>query len=624
MWLRIRTDSSLVRSLSVFLSLLVFVCCGCSGLGFTSQPSDQTVYAVQTATFTAVMSGGAQVKYQWQKNGIDIPGATSSTYTTPRTSLKDNGAQFLAVATHNGATWKSNPATLTVIAGIDVPTYDYENMRIGQNTSEKILTPALVGSSAFGPVGSFKADGAVDSQPLYLSNVTIPNIGPRNVLYVATEHGTVSAFDADSANGDTSAPLWSVSTVLPGESSSDSRNCDLLTPEIGVTASPVIDRTRGAIYLIAATMDAKGNYYHRLHALDITTGRELFGGPTTVSATYPGTGADGSNGTLTFGPAQLFERASLLELNGTIYTTWSSNCDTPPYTSWVIAYSADTLQQTGVTNMVPNGGDGGIWMSGAAPAVDASGNIYIIIGNGDFGTTLNPAGFPANGNFGNCFVKISPSPQFALLDYFTPLSTVSESQSDRDFGSGGPLLLPDMEDSSGKTRHLAVAVGKDSNIYVIDRDNMGKFNSGKNNIYQEIDGQLSSGMWAKPSYFNGTVYLGAINDAIKAFPIQQAKLAQVPSSQSKHIYPYPGVVPTISANGTSNAILWAEENVNNGETSLLRALDATNLATELYNGTAYQATSGQTTSHKFVVPVVANGKVYVATANGVAVFGQLP
>lgn len=623
MWLRVYPHS-LAGVLSAFLILLVFICSGCAGTPvITRQPADQVVYATQTATFAVGSNGGAQVQYQWQKNGADIPDATSSTYTTPRTTVSDNGTQFAVLVTASGKASKSNPATLTVYAGIDVPTYDYENMRMGQNTSEKILTPTLVSSSSFGSLGMFKVDGLVDSQPLYLSDVTIPNVGPRNVLYVATEHGTVFAFDADSAGG--SITLWSASTWLPGETSSDSRNCDLLKPEIGITSTPVIDRSRNAIYVVAATVDAKGNYYHRLHALDITTGKELFGGPITISATYPGTGDNSSNGILAFDPAQYFDRASLVELNGNIYTTWSSHCDTRPYTSWVIAYSASSLQQTGVFNMVPNGSEGGIWMSGAAPAVDASGNIYFIIGNGDFDSDdLDNDGFPGEGNCGNCFVKLSSAAPFALLDYFAPMNTVSESDADKDFGSGGPLLLPDVMDSTGKTRHLAVGSGKDSNIYVLDRDNMGKFSASSNNIYQEIDGQLAGGVWAKPSYFNGTVYYGAVYDSIKAFPIQQAKLAQVPSSQSKFVFPYPGVTPTISANGTSNAIVWAVEHANNGSLTRLHALDATNLANELFVGTSYQDPSGAPSDNKFLVPVVANGKVYIGTPNSVAVFGTLP
>jgi hypothetical protein len=286
-----------------------------------------------------------------------------------------------------------------------------------------------------------------------------------------------------------------------------------------------------------------------------------------------------------------------------------------------MSYSADTLKQTAVLNLVPNGNEGGIWMSGAAPAADAAGNIYFIIGNGDFDTTTDANGFPANSNCGNCFAKISSGATLKLLDYFTPLNTVSESNGDADFGSGGPLLLPDVVDATGKTRHLAVGSGKDANIYVVDRDNLGKFNASKDNIYQQINGQLNGGVWAKPSYFNGTVYYGAVNDTIKAFPIVSGKLATMPSSQSAHQFGYPGAAPSISANGAANGIVWVVEN---GGTAVLHAYDATNLTTELYNSN--QAANGrdQFSGNKFITPVVANGKVYVGTPNSVAVFGLLP
>jgi len=299
---------------------------------------------------------------------------------------------------------------------------------------------------------------------------------------------------------------------------------------------------------------------------------------------------------------------------------WASHCDFSPYTGWVIAYSADTLAQTSVLNLVPNGSEGAIWMAGAAPAADASGNIYTILGNGDFDTTLNASGFPTNENCGNCFAKISSTAPMTLLDYFTPLNTVSESNGDVDFGSGGPLLLPDLVDGTGKTRHLAVGSGKDANIYVLDRDNMGKFNGNVDNIYQLISGQLSGGEYAKPSYFNNTVYYGAVNDAIKAFPITNAMLATSPSSRSAHSFGYPGAAPSISASGTTNGIVWVVEN---SSPAVLHAYDATNLATELYNSN--QAANGrdQFSSNKFITPMVANGKVYVGTSKSVAVFGLL-
>jgi hypothetical protein len=513
-----------------------------------------------------------------------------------------------------------NPSPMPTPSSIDVTTYHYDNLRTGQNLSETTLTPANVNQSKFGKLGELMVDGKVDGQPLYLSQVAIPGVGTKNVLYVVTEHGSVFAFDADNVRGTSAKPLWQISTQLPGEGPSDVRGCSQVTPEIGITSTPVIDRTRGAIYVVAVSKNASGNYFHRLHALDLASGKELFGGPTTITATFPGNGAGSSNGSVIFDPAQYNERPGLLELNGTIFTTWGSHCDIGAYTSWMMAFSADTLKQTNVLNLVPNGNDGGTWMSGAAPAADSAGNIFFIIGNGTFDTSLNASGFPSQGDCGNCYVKVSSTAPLKLLDYFTPLNTVAESNVDEDLGSGGPLLLPDVTDASGKTRHLAVGSGKDAIIYVLDRDNMGKFSSTQNNIYQQISGQLASGEYGKPSYFNGTVYYGAVNDSLKAFPITAAKLATSPSSKTSIQFPYPGATPAISANGTNNGILWAVEN---GTVAVLHAYDAANLATELYNSNQATGSRDQFAGNKFITPMIANGKVFVGTPNSVAVFGLL-
>ncbi|HXY26226.1 MAG TPA: hypothetical protein VEI73_16360 [Candidatus Acidoferrum sp.] len=587
----------------------------------TTQPANQTVTAGQTATFSVTASGTAPLSYQWQMNAADIAGATSSSYTTPVTTTANSGELFRVVVSNSVGNITSNSATLTVNPGttnssVDVVTYHYDNFRSGQNLNETTLTTANVKSTTFGKKGEFSVDGLVDAQPLYLSQVSI-NGQNKNVLYVATEHGSVYAFDADSINGTTTAFLWKTSTLGSGETTSDDRGCGQVSPEIGITSTPVIDRTRNAIYVVAMSKDSNGNYFQRLHALSLSTGSELFGGPMTITATYPGTGDNSSGGNVVFDPKQYKERPGLLQIGGTIYTTWSSHCDDRPYTSWVMAFSADTLAQTSVLNLVPNGSEGGIWMAGAAPAADASGNIYFIVGNGDFDTTLNANNFPVNGNCGNCFVKLS-SGQLSLLDYFTPLNTVAESNADTDFGSGGPLLLPDMVDGNGQTRHLAVGAGKDSNIYVVDRDNMGKFNSSADNNYQVISGQIG-GVWSKPSYFNGTVYYGAVSDALKAFPVTSAQLAAAPSSQTSHTFGYPGTTPSISANGTNNGIVWAVDNA-----GILFAYDATNLTTELYDSNQAANNRDSFSGNKFITPVVVNGKVYVGTPNSVAVFGLLP
>ena len=588
----------------------------------TTQPTSATVAVGQTVTFTVVASGTAPLTYQWQKNGSAISGATSSSYTTPATTNADNGEQFNVVVSNSVGSVTSNTVTLTIgsssNSAMDVVTYHYDNLRTGQNVKETTLTPANVNVNSFGKLGEFSVDGHVDAQPLLLSGLTIPSKGTKNVLYVVTEHDSVYAFDADSITSSGGTVLWQVSVLPSGETTSDDHGCSQITPEIGITSTPVIDRGRNAIYVVAMSKDSNGNYYQRIHALDLTTGSELFGGPKAIQASYPGSGDNSSGGNVVFDPKQYAERAGLLEVGANIYTTWTSHCDDRPYTSWIMVYNADTLAQSGILNLDPNGEGAAIWMAGAAPGADASGNVYFITGNGDFDTTLNSGGFPSNGDCGNCFAKLSPASSPTLLDYFTPFNTVSESNSDTDFGSGGELLLPDIVDGNGATRHLGVGSGKDGNIYVVDRDNMGKFNSSKNNSYQVITGQLAGGVFSKPSYFNGTVYYGAVGDAIKAFPITNGLLATAPASRSVHTFTYPGATPVISASGTSNGIVWVVEN---SSPAVLHAYDATNLANELYNSSQASGGKDNFSNNKFITPMVANGKVYVGTSSSVAVFG---
>ena len=367
---------------------------------------------------------------------------------------------------------------------VSVLTYHNDNMRTGQNTQETALTTANVNSASFGKLGFYAVDGKVDAEPLYAPAESI-NGATHNVLYVVTEHDSAYAFDAD--NG---TVLWHVSALGPNETPTDKRNCSQVTPEIGITSTPVIDPKAGAhgtMYIVAASKDSSGNYHQRFHALDLTTGAEQSGSPVTVQATYPGTGAGSSNGQSTFDPKQYNERAGLLLLNGVVYLAWSSHCDINPYTGWVMGYNQNTLAQTSVLNVTPNGSEGAFWQSGDGPGADSNGNIYILDGNGTFDTALNSSGFPSKSDFGNAFLKFSTSGnKLSVADYFVMSNTIAESNADQDLGSGGELLLPDVTDASGTVRHLAVGAGKDENIYVVDRDNMGKFNPTSNNIYQEL------------------------------------------------------------------------------------------------------------------------------------------
>jgi hypothetical protein len=594
---------------------------GPTAAGISVAPMNVTITVGQSATFSVTASGTPPFTYQWFNNGADA-GTNASTYVITSATAQDTGAQIKVQVSNTLGSMTSNPVTLTVntnvvpVGNATVLTFHNDVARTGQNLNETILTPANVNSTNFGKIGFLAVDGLVDAEPLYVSSLTVSGAA-HNVVFVVTEHGSAYAFDADNLG----APLWKVSAIGAGETSSDDRGCSQVNPEIGITSTPVIDPHAGAhgvIYLVAMSKDGNGSYFQRLHALDITTGAEISGSPTTIQATYPNQG-----GTTTFDSKQYKERAALLLLNNVIYTTWASHCDDGPYTGWIIGYSQTTLKQTSVLNVTPNGSDGAIWMAGDGPAADSAGNFYFLVANGTFDTTL-ANGVPQNGDFGNAFMKISTSGNnLGVGDYFTMHNTTSESDADQDLGSGGEILLPDLKDGSGNTWQLGVGAGKDSHIYIVNRNMMGGFNTNNDSaIYQEISSNgIVGGVWATPAYFNNTVYYGAVGDSLRAFAIVNAKLVAPAGSHSSAGFAYPGTTPSISANGTSAGIVWAVEN---GSGGVLHAYDATNLGNELYNSS--QAPNGRDsfTDNKFITPMIANGKVYVGTPTGVTVFGILP
>jgi hypothetical protein len=599
---------------------------GSTAPAITSQPASETVTAGQSASFSVTATGSPTPTYQWQKNSVNIAQATSSTYTIASTATSDAGS-YQVVVTNSAGTVTSNSATLTVNAAsgsgssaptpsaLDVLTFHNDISRSGQDTNETTLTTANVVSTGFGLVGSMNVDGHVDAEPLYVQGVTIGG-ATHNVVYVATENDSLYAFDADNYT-----QLWHQSLLETNESTpstSDVYGCTQVSPQLGITATPVIDLSAGShgtIFAVAMSKDTNGNFHQRLHALDLSTGTEIDSGPAEIQATYPNSG-----GQTTFAPQQYEERAALLLLNGTIYLSWTSHCDDTPYTGWIMGYSESTLQQSTVIDVTPNGSEGAIWMAGDGPAADSSGNIYFLDANGTFDTTLTAGGFPNSGDYGNAFIKLSTSSGLAVADYFNMHNTVTESNNDQDLGSGGELLLPDLTDGSGNVHHLAIGAGKDGIIYVVNRDNMGKFNSGSDAIYQEISGALSGEVFSSPAYFNNTVYYGPYGSPVRAFPISNAMLATSSTSQSTTSYGYPGGTPSVSANGTSNGIVWVVED--SGTLGILHAYNAANLGNELYNS-SQAGSRDQFTDAKFVTPMIANGKVYVGTTSSVAVFGLL-
>ena len=511
-------------------------------------------------------------------------------------------------------------ASGSVFAGTDVLTWHNDLARTGLNRREWILRPDNVNAMDFGKLFVANLDGQVYAQPLIVSGLDVPSWGVYNVVYVVTEHNSVYSIDAD-----TGFLLWRVSLLRAGETPADTDECDPITPEVGITATPVIDRTigpHGTMYVVTVSKDAAGHYYQRLHALDLTTGTEQFGGPVEVIASYPGTGDNSSNGNVIFDPAQYYERAALALSNGIVFTTWASRHDCRPYTSWVIGYDAHTLQQVRVLNLTPNGYQGGIWQSAAAPAIDPNGFLYVALGNGKFETNLDASGFPNQGDFGNCLVKLSPANNsLGVADYWTMFNNPQESMLDYDLGSSGPVVLPDLTDGNGTRRRLVVVAGKDEHIYIADRDNMGKYNPNANvTLYQELSGSLGAFNFSTPAFFNGWLYFGAVRDVLRAFSFTNARMNGSAVSRSTNTFRFPGATPSISANGTAYGILWAAENE---DPAVLHAYDARDLSRELYN--TNQAPNSRDhfgSNTKFGVPTIANGKVYVATTGGtVGAFG---
>jgi len=638
-----RNRKGFLRALSVLL--IAGSICGCGGSklsspapGFSLSLNSTSLSVAPGATQMVSISATASNGFS-QSIAVTVSGtpagvtASPSSFTlmigTPQQvgfSAASSAAAGSASVLFTGAAGKlSSTASLALTVtqvvtttGSDVVTYHNDVERTGLYPNESALTLANVNSTSFGLLRVLPVDGLVDAQPLYLSNLTVAGKA-QNVVFAVTEHASVFAFNAD-----TGAQLWTTSVLGANETTSDDHGCGQISPEIGITDTPVIDRNAGAhgtMFLVGMSKDQSGAYHQRLHALDVTTGAELTGSPAEISATFPGTGANSSLGMVVFDPSQYAERVGLLLLNGTIYLGWTSHCDQGPYTGWLMAYNETDLAQTAVLNLTPNGSEGSIWMSGAGLAADPNGFIYFLDANGTFDPNLDANNFPVNGDFGNGFIKVSMTGgNLAVADFFEPYNTVAESDEDEDLGSGGAQVLPDLKDASGNVHQLAVGAGKDATIYIVDRNSLGKFDSQSNaTIYQKISGAIG-GVWSMPAYFNNTVYYGAVSDTLKAFPITNAKLATTASVQSATTFEYPGTTPAVSANGTSNGIVWAVEN---SSPAVLHAYNATTLQ-ELYNST--QAANGRDNfgnGNKFITPMIVNGTVFVGTPSGVAEFGLL-
>jgi fibronectin type 3 domain-containing protein len=596
-----------------------------TGTGFSVSPKVTVLTSTLTQQFT-VLNGSGTVT--WLVDNVVGGSATSGTI-TPTGLYTPPAAAGTHTVTANTSTSQTASATVYISNYPGTFTMHNDNFRTGVNSNETVLAPANVNSTQFGKLFSYSTDGISHASPLYVANVNIPGIGFRNVVYVATEHDSVYAFDADGRN---TTPFWQVSFINPAAGittvpPADTGETGDINPEIGITGTPVIDIASNTIYVVAKTKEVSGgstNYRHRLHALDLSTGAEKFGGPVILQASVSGTGAGSSGGVLQFNSLRHNQRPALLLNNGVIYIAFASHGDQAPYHGWVLGYSATTLQQTMAWCDSPNGSQSGIWLSGMGPTADSAGNIYFTTANGSF--NANTGGT----EYGDSFIKLSPSG--TVIDYFTSKDQSVMNSNNWDLASTGAMLLPDQP---GSHPHLLVSAGKNGTIYLVDRDNMGHFSNNDSGVVQSLsnifpNGTPEPGNYSAPVYFNGTVYFGPINDRLQAFQLANGLLSTAPTSTSSAIYPYPGATLSASSNGTTNGILWAIQRNDSAvaepssNPATLRAYSTSNLSTELYNSTQAGARDALTATAKFTVPLVANGRVYVLTQNQLTAFGLLP
>ena len=516
-------------------------------------------------------------------------------------------------------------------AQVNVLTYHNDAARAGANLNETILTPSNVKPSTFGKLFSYSVDGYVYAQPLYVSGLAIPGKGTHNAVLVATEHNTVYCFDADSNTGTSNGVLWQVNLGPSAPCPVPGFEFRAITNEVGITGTPVIDPVSQTLYVDTFTTDGV-NYFHNIHALDITDGSERPFSPVTVNVSIPGNGVGSSGGVLPFQASQELQRGALTLAGGVLYVTYAGYTDlttTDPFHGWVIGFDPATLQvlPNYIFNSTPNGttgqfgaaaGEGGVWMGGGGLAVDSNTNLYFSTGDGNFNA------YSGGTEYGNSVIKLSTANGLSVADYFTSYNQDFYRLNDLDIGSGGVMLLPDQP---GPYPHLMVAGGKPQYAYFLNRDQMTTdnqhYNSGgsSDNIVQTMP--LGGASFSTPAYYNGKIYYIGNHDAIRAYIVSNGTLIpDQPGTFGTRIFPFPGATPSISANGATNGIAWAIQNTNSGP-SILVAWNATNLSTEIYSSAQSGTRDQLTRPVKFAVPTVANGKVYAGSQFALTVFGLL-
>ncbi len=581
-------------------------------------PAAVSISTLQTQSFAASVSNSANPAVTWFVDGVrggnaDIGVISAQGLYTPPPSLASRSITATSVADPR----RSASASVVVTHLRGMLTYHNDNARSGQNLQETLLTPANVNTTGFGKLASLAVDGYVYAQPLYVADVSVAG-RLRNLVIVVTQHNSVYAFDADDRTG---TPVWQRSFIDPARGitavPSIDTQCNDVVPEIGITSTPVIDPLTGTLYVVAMTKE-NGTHAHRIHALDVRSGMPLFTAGTLIQASVAGASVpDDGTGRQVFASLRENQRAGLLLSNNAVHVAFGSYCDAGDHHGWLLTYDAKTLRALGAFSSTPRGVEGGIWQSGGGAAADAQGNVYVMTGDGSFDAASGGS------NYGNSFLKLSGA-GLTVTDYFTPYNQSTLQAVNADLGAGGAMLLPDQ--AVGPPR-LLVGAGKQGIVYLLNRDNMGKFQVGSDTqIVQSfpagVCGAGACAIFSTPAYFNGTVYLAAVRDRLKAYTLSNGRLTL--AKQSAVAFPWPGATAVVSANASGNGIVWTLETNGSGAPAVLRAHAAADVSVELYSSAQNALRDAPGRAVKSAVPTVFRGKVYVGTQGAVSVYGLLP
>lgn len=640
-----------------FAGSTIVVGCGGGGSTFiTVQPisvsvtprAASVVATTQLQQFSATVKNDPENKgVTWDVDGVSGGNASSGTvFSSGLYSPPGIPGTHTVTATSVSDSTKRASASIGVTDLAGIFTYHYDVARDGVNSSEYSLTTTSVGQTTFGKLFACQVDGADYTEPLWVPAITV-NSAMHNVIFVATQHDSLYAFDADTSP---CQQLWHVNLLDSGHggTANETSVCGTdvgqgfgdIQPEVGITATPVIDPSTNTLYVVSksetggCSTGTSKVFYQRLHAIDLATGNEKVTPPVNINATVSGNGDGSSGSTLNFNLQSQNARSGLALLNGVVYVCWASHEDTFPYHGWVLGYNASNLLQVGIFNTSPNGGLAGIWMAGGAPAADVNGNLYVTTGNGTFDADQSTV---PNNDYGDSFIRIGTSNGLTALDYFTPDDQGFLNQVDGDLGSGGIVLLPDQ--AQGPIVHLLVGGGKEGILYLLNRDNMGHYlPTGNSQIVQSFP--ANNGSFSTPAFWQNNLYIaGAVQgstDNLRAYSFNPAtgQFTIAASSISSHSFPFPGATPVVSSSGNSNGIVWVVDASCWGAPSpcganalpaTLYAYDATNLSRELWNSSQAASLRDQAgNAVKFSVPTVANGKVYIGTRSEVDVYGLLP